>query len=336
MKKYLLSLFIFIFCILVFQPEIYQNQLVSTFSIVGFDPETGDLGVVVQSKFPNVRPVVPWAEAGVGAVATQSFSNVSYGPRGLTLMRNGATAEQALRILIGSDSLREERQVGIVDSKGNSATWTGKNCFDWAGGIAGTNPAGRSQIVAGRFFAAQGNILVGKETVDALVKTFQSIKGSLADKLVAAIVAGGKAGGDRRGEQSAALLVVRKGAGYDGTNDNYIDISIYDHPTPLKELQRLYAMHKLYFFRTDPKNVIKIDEKICRELQTIMKERNLYPGEINGKVDSIFKKALKDFTGWENYDVRIPPDNKLDTIDKEVLDDMRKVHESWKNAKVKK
>jgi uncharacterized Ntn-hydrolase superfamily protein len=311
------------------------DPLVSTFSIVAIDPENGDLGVAVQSKFPNLRPVVPWAEAGVGAVATQSMANVSFGPKGLTLMRNGATAEEALKILIANDSARQSRQVGLVDGKGNSATWTGSECFDWAGGVAGENWAGRSVIVAGKGFAVQGNILVGKPTVEAIAKTFQSTKGSLADRLVAAIVAGGKAGGDRRGEQSAALLVKRKGAGYDGTTDDYIDISIYDHVTPLKELERLYQLHKLYFFRSDPKNLIPVDASICMELQTIFKDkaykgREFYAGPINGIFDAATKKSLDDFMGWENYDVRIRQDL---LIDKEVLDDIRKNYSEWKGKK---
>lgn len=305
------------------------DKLISTFSIVAFDSATGDLGVAVQSKFPNVRPVVPWAEAGVGAVATQSFANVSFGPKGLALMRNGATAEEALKILIANDDRRHRRQVGIVDAKGNSATWTGDSCFDWAGGNAGGNWAGRAKVVAGKCFAAQGNILVSKETIEAMVKVFQETKGSLADRLVESLIAGGKAGGDRRGEQSAALLVKRKGAGYDATDDNLVDIGIYDHPRPLKELKRLYQMHKLYFFRTDPKNLIKIDKAICSELQQIMKDRGLYSGEVNGLFDAKTKQALQDFMGWENYDVRIRDD---DHIDKEVLEDMRKNHAEWKKT----
>ncbi len=312
-----------------------SRPFVSTFSIVAVDLENGDVGVAVQSKFPNVRPVVPWAESGVGAVATQSFVNVSFGPKGLTLMRNGATAEEALRILIANDTARHTRQVGIIDIKGNSATWTGNECFDWAGGAAGSNWGGKGMMVSGRGFAAQGNILVGKETVEALANTFQSTKGSLSDRLVAALVAGGKAGGDRRGEESAALLVKRKGAGYDGTTDDYIDISIYDHIAPLKELERLYALHKLYFFRTDPRNLIKIDQATCKELQAILKDKpykgmEFYTGLIHGTFDAATKKALQDFMGWENYDVRIRDD---DQIDRQVLEDIRKNYAEWKRKK---
>jgi uncharacterized Ntn-hydrolase superfamily protein len=310
------------------------DPFASTFSIVGIDLQNGDVGVAVQSKFPNVRPIVPWAQAGVGAIATQSFINVSYGPKGLTLMRNGASAEEALRILIENDSARDSRQVGIVDMKGNAASWTGRDCFDWAGAITGTGSGGKGMVVTGKGFAAQGNTLVGKETVEALANTYQKTQGSLADKLVAALVAAGKAGGDRRGEESAALLVKRAGAGYDGTTDDYIDISVYDNPKPLQELERLYKLHKLYFFRSDPKNLITIDASICRELQEIMSNKAykgfvFYDGPINGVFDAKTKKALQDFMGWENYDVRIRQD---DQIDKEVLQDIRKNFAEWKAA----
>jgi uncharacterized Ntn-hydrolase superfamily protein len=316
-------------------PTVSANPFASTFSIVGIDLQNGDVGVAVQSKFPNVRPIVPWAEAGVGAIATQSFINVSYGTKGLTLMRNGASAEEALRILIENDSARDSRQAGIIDMKGNAASWTGRDCFDWAGAIAGTGSGGKGMVVTGKGFAAQGNTLVGKETVEALAETFQETKGSLADKLVAALIAAGKAGGDRRGQESAALLVKRAGAGYDGTTDDFIDISVYDNPKPLQELERLYELHKLYFFRTDPKNLIRIDARICGELQEIMSNKAykgfvFYDGPSNGIFDAKTKKALHDFMGWENYDVRIRQD---DQIDREVLEDIRKNYAEWRAAR---
>lgn len=304
-----------------------DEHYIATFSIVGYDSVTGDLGIAVQSKFPNVRPIVPWAEANVGAIATQSLANTSYGPKGLTLLKNGATAEEALKILIANDSLRDERQVGIVDAKGNSASWTGKNCFDWAGGIAGNITGLKGILISGKNFAAQGNILVGKHVIDSMVSVYNRTNGSLADKLLSALVAGGKAGGDKRGEQSAAILVVRKGAGYGGELDNYIDISVYDHPKPIEELQRLYELHKLYFFKSDPKNLIMIDEKLCRELQQIMKDRGFYEGEVNGKYDDAMKRKLKEFMWWENYDERVRDDDKIDI---EVLNDIRKNYTLWK------
>jgi len=315
--------------------RIIGNPYASTFSIVAIDSANGDVGVAVQSKFPDVRAIVPWAEAGVGAIATQSLINVSYGPKGLTLMRNGATAEEAMRILIQNDSARQSRQAGIVDAKGNSASWTGTECFDWAGGVTGDAWGGKGEVISGKGFAAQGNILVGKATVEAIANTYQTTKGSLADRLVAAIVAGGKAGGDRRGEESAALLVKRAGAGYDGTTDDYIDISVYDNPKPLVELKRLYKLHELCFFRSDPKNLIKIDAPICRELQAILstkayKGQQFYSGPINGVFDAATHKALNDFMGWENYDVRIRQDNLIDT---EVLQDIRKNYAAWQAGK---
>jgi uncharacterized Ntn-hydrolase superfamily protein len=329
------ALLVFLLCFTFTKNQPFSNRLVSTFSIVAVDLATGDVGVAVQSKFPNVRPIVPWAEAGVGAVATQSLANVSYGPRGLALMRQGASAAQALTILLATDSARDQRQVGIVDAKGNSASWTGKECFDWAGGRTSERSGTKGVVILGSNFAAQGNILVGKETVDALAETFQKTSGPLSDKLVAALIAGGKAGGDRRGEESAALLVKRKGAGYDSTSDDYIDISIYDHPAPLKELERLYQLHKLYFFRSAEQDLIQIDPVICRELQMIMKDKDykgqeFYTGPVNGIFDAQSKKALQDFMGWENYDVRIRQDEK---IDKEVLEDIRKNYREWKGRK---
>lgn len=315
----------------------HSDPFCSTFSLVAYDTTNGDVGVVVQSKFPNVRPVVPWAKAGVGAIATQSFANVSYGPRGLALMENGATAEEALRILLATDSARDIRQVGIVDARGNSASWTGAQCTDRAGGRVGLDNrksvlGGKGEIIVGKYYAAQGNILIGQPTVDSLVSVFRATHGDLSDKLVSAIVAGGKAGGDRRGEESAALLVKRKGAGYDATDDNYIDISIYDNPHPLRELERLYALHKLYFYRTDPKNLIPIDTVVCREIQTIMHDRGMYQGPVNGVFDAVTKKALQDFMGWENYDVRIRQDAQIDI---EVLKDMRKNHMEWEKSRQK-
>ncbi len=312
-----------------------DEPFAATFSIVALDPATGDVGVVVESKFPNVRPIIPWAEAGVGAIATQSYINVSYGPRGLALLRNGASAEEALRILIDHDPHRESRQVGIIDAQGNAASWTGGECFDWAGGIAGTASGGKGVVVTGKGFAAQGNTLVGRETVEALATTFEQTPGSLADRLVTAIVAGAKAGGDRRGEESAALLVKRKGAGYDGTTDDLVDISVYDHPHPLQELERLYRLHKLYYFRTDEKNLIPIDAGVCEELQGILSDPaykgvTFYDGPVNGVFDAKSRKALQDFMGWENYDVRIRDD---DQIDREVLYDIRKKYADWKATK---
>ncbi len=309
-------------------------MLIATFSLLALDPATGDLGVAVQSKFPNVRPIVPWAQAGVGAIATQAAANVSYGPRGLALLRGGLTAEAALRALLADDDARETRQAGIVDAHGNAATWTGRECFAWAGGRAGDSQGEPGTVAVGQGFAAQGNILTGPATVLALARTFTTTTGSLADRLVAALVAGGQAGGDRRGEQSAALLVKRAGAGYDGTSDDFIDISIYDHARPLQELERLLALHKLHFFRSDPADLIPIDPPLCRELQALLGDlayRGIafYTGPLTGQFDAATKKALQDFMGWENYDVRIRDDDLIDRI---VLADLRAKYHAWQRA----
>lgn len=302
----------------------------------------------MQSKFPNVRPIVPWAKAGVGAVATQSFAELDYGIKGLELMENGATAEQALRIILQNDEGRRQRQVGIVDAQGNAAMWTGEQCFDWAGGmvgqssgaakLAGPAAGGIGSVVMGHGYTAQGNILVSRETVEAMARAFETTEGELADRLMAALIAGGRAGGDQRGEQSAALLVVREGAGYDGM-DNFIDISVYDHETPITELNRLYRLNNLYFTQSDPAEMIPVTADIARELQEIWQERGFYDGPIDGAVDEAFQRMLVDYMGWENYDLRIPPVERVDIaagetlyIDREVLADIRSVFEEgrWK------
>ena len=210
---------------------------ISTFSIVGFEPENGDLGIAVQSKFFAVGAVVPWAEAGVGAIATQSWANTTYGPRGLQLLKIGLSAEQTLEHLIKDDNDRESRQVGIVDASGNATHFTGNKCNDWAGAFSGQH------------YTAQGNILTGADVVEAMGKAFEEADGELADKLLAALIAGQEKGGDKRGQQSAALLVVRKNGGYGGFNDKYIDIRVDDANKPIQELQRLLKIHRQFFSR---------------------------------------------------------------------------------------
>ncbi len=285
-----------------------------TFSIVAFDPANGDLGVAVQSKFPNVGVSIPFAKAGIGAVATQCYCNTSYGPRGLALLENGASPEQAAAILTGNDAQRDDRQLGIIDVRGRAASFTGANCFDWAGSLQGT------------CCAAQGNTLAGPRVVEAMVRTFETTPGPLAVRLMAALQAGQAAGGDRRGQQSAALKVVRAGGGYGGFDDRYVDISVYDHPTPIVELERLYAIHRLTYFRSDPDQLVEIDTAIANELQQILHARGFYKGVASGICDEELLRALRDFMGWENYDERIRDD---DRIDLDVLDDIRQKHALW-------
>jgi uncharacterized Ntn-hydrolase superfamily protein len=205
---------------------------VATFSIVGYDAETGALGIAVQSKFFAVGSVVPWAAAGVGAIATQSWANTTFGPNGLKFLKSGLSAEQTLERLIAADSGRATRQVGIVDAKGNVANYTGDECNAWAG------------AVSGKHYTAQGNILAGEEVVKAMDKAFEETEGELSDRLMAALFAGQAAGGDTRGQQSAALLVVQEGSGYGGFNDRYIDLRVDDAEKPIEELQRLLEIHK--------------------------------------------------------------------------------------------
>ncbi len=209
-----------------------EPPVVATFSIVAYDRETGDLGVAVQSRFLGVGSVVPWAKAGVGAVATQAWANVSFGPEGLAMLEAGKDAAAAVAALTAADAGRDRRQVGIVDAKGRAAAYTGSGCLDWAGHRTGEG------------FTVQGNILAGKGVVDAMADAFVAAKGELADRLVEALAAGQRAGGDKRGMQSAALLVVRKNGGYGGNNDRYIDLRVEDHAEPIAEMKRLLDLYK--------------------------------------------------------------------------------------------
>jgi uncharacterized Ntn-hydrolase superfamily protein len=204
-----------------------EHKTISTFSIVARDPVTEELGIAVASRFFSVGSVVPWAKANVGAVATQSFANTTFGWRGLELLENGAAPEEVIKILLRNDDDPERRQVGIVSSDGKSITYTGSKCNQWAGGRSGPN------------YAIQGNILAGESVVTAMEKTFLETKGTLAERLYAALLAGEEQGGDARGKQSAALLIVKENAGYGGFTDRAIDIRVDDHPQPFKELGRL-------------------------------------------------------------------------------------------------
>lgn len=298
-----------------------------TYSIVAYDSITGDLGIAVQSKFPNVGGIVPWARAGIGAVATQSLGNTDYGEKGLELLAQGATAPEAMRIVMRRDPRPAQRQVGMVDARGNAASWTGDSTFDWAGGrTGGGQSGGKGQLIAGRGYAAQANIMVSDATVRNMAETFERTRGSLADRLLAALVAGQAGGGDKRGMQSAALLVVRAGAGYLGLNDRYIDIRVYDAPDPIKELQRLYTLHQLYFFTTDSADLVPITPALQRELEAILlaepvNQREKWLAAPQPAVNDTFLNALANFMYWENYDVRVRMDGKIDRV---VLDDIRK------------
>ncbi len=229
-----------------------------TYSIVARDSETGDLGVAVQSKFLAVGSVVPWARAGVGAVATQAYGNPKFGPDGLELLEAGATSAEALDRLLADDPLREERQVGIVDAGGRAVTHTGRATYAWAGGRTA------------RDVACQGNILAGPGVVDALFRTFHAGGLPFPELLVACLAAGEAAGGDRRGRQSAALLVVRAGGGYGGHDDRWIDLRVDDHPEPIGELARLLSLHRLYLDRPTPEELIPMDAALAVEVRDLL------------------------------------------------------------------
>jgi uncharacterized Ntn-hydrolase superfamily protein len=309
-------------------PPSHFHKLAHTYSIVAWDPATGDLGVAVESKFPNVGGIVPWGQAGVGAVATQSLGNTAYGERGLELLSQGATAEEALRIVMRTDTILQDRQVGMVDARGNAASFTGTRTFDWAGGRVGGAPGGRlggkGEVIVGRTYAAQANIMVSDQTVKNLAETFERTTGSLADRLMAALRAGQAGGGDRRGMQSAALLVVRTNGGYLGANDRFIDIRVYDAPDPIAELDRLLALHRLHFFPSQPGDLVPITPEIVRQLEPILLREPAGQSEKwlkapQGKASTVFLAALRDFMYWENYDVRVRMDGKIDGV---VLDDI--------------
>lgn len=281
-----------------------------TFSIVARDANTGELGIAVQSKFLAVGVVVPWAKAGVGAIATQSLANTSYGPRGLELLASGLSASQTLERLLADDEGRATRQVGIVDLRGEPATYTGEECFSWAGGKVGAD------------YACQGNILVGEETVLAMARTFETGAGPLCERLLTALAAGQAAGGDSRGQQSAALLVVRHNAGYGGFNDRMIDLRVDDHLRPIEELGRLLQLHTLYFARPDPQDSLPIDKELAFELQALLRSSGDYHAAASGVYDELTRRALFAYIGRENLEERWYEDARLDRT---VLEYMRRV-----------
>jgi len=271
----------------------------STFSIVGFDPETKDLGVAVASKFIAVGALVPWAEANVGAIATQALANISYGPRGLELLRRGYSAKKVLQILISDDPQREERQVGIVDSKGEAAAFTGSKCYPYAGHIVGEN------------YAVQGNILTEPEVLEEMAKAFEKTKGELVDRLLAALEAGDKAGGDRRGKQSAAIIVVREKGGYGGYTDRYVDLRVDDHPEPVQELKRLFKIWELTLLTREKPDDIVDKNEVAAAVQRALKKLGYYKGEITGIWDVETENAFRDFMLINNFENKMRKDNYI-------------------------
>ena len=265
-----------------------------TFSIAASDLDNDDgpeWGVAVASKFLAVGAVVPWARAGAGAVATQAFANVSYGPRGLDRLARGQSAADVIRALTDGDEGRSERQLGIVDASGDAATFTGDQCFDWAGGRIGPG------------FCCQGNILTGPEVIDEMVTAFESSTGPLAHRLIAALRAGDRAGGDKRGKQSAALLVVREAGGYGGTNDKALELRVDDHPEAAGELSRLLELHDFYFPPPGDVRLTPIDRSLADELRDRLGILG-YEVAAGTGYDEGLRQALYAYSGAENLEER--------------------------------
>ena len=286
------------------------DKLIHTFSIAAYDPGKEEWGVAVQSKFLAAAAVVSWARANAGAVATQSYANVTYGARGLDLMEAGKSAEETIQALTADDPDIDLRQVGVVDKDGKAASFTGKKCHDWAGHITGDG------------YCCQGNILV-PGTVEAMAEGFEKARkgeGELADWLVSALEAGQEAGGDKRGRQAAGVIVVREGGGYGGDNDRYLDLRVDDHPYPILKLRQLVETHHLYFGEVDPADLVSMQD-VCRELQGIMKKTGHFQDDINGLVNEKTLSALRALVGEENLEERWNGDPAV--IDNKVIEYLR-------------
>ena len=284
-----------------------MTQPIATFSIVAYDPGREEWGVAVQSKFLAVGAVVPWAQAGAGVIATQSYANLAYGPDGLQLMGEGKSAKETIARLTDGDEQKALRQVGAVDAAGNAAAFTGEECYGWAGHVIGDG------------YACQGNILL-PGTIEAMAEKFEEVRGGageLADWLVLALAAGQAAGGDARGRQSAAVLVVRAGGGYGGNNDRYLDLRVDDDPLPIRELQKLLQMHHLLFQEGDPDDLVPLSD-LASTLQSLLQETGHYDGPVNGEFDEKSRRALRALVGAENLEERW--DGSGDSIDRQVVD----------------
>jgi uncharacterized Ntn-hydrolase superfamily protein len=277
-----------------------RNDVVATYSIVACDLHAGQWGVAVQSKFLAVGSVVPWAEPHVGAIATQSYANPRYGPHGLALLRKGLSADEVVERLTSADEGREHRQLGVVDGQGRSATFTGTECLDWAGGRTGPS------------YAVQGNILVSEATVAALESTFLATAGRpFAERLLDCLAAAQEAGGDSRGQQSAALLVVEKDGGYARLSDVLVDLRVDDHERPIDELTRLYGLHEALFGKTPRSRWIAVDDELRAELS----ERLAGLG-YDGPLD----EAFSNWAGTENLEERV---DGVEAVDPVVLEELR-------------
>ena len=271
-----------------------------TFSIVAADPAANECGVAVASKFLAAGSAVPWARGGVGAIATQSYANTSYGPTGLDLLASGEAPDAVIRRLTEADAEAGKRQVGVVDMHGRAATFSGGECFPWFGGVTAEN------------VAVQGNILVGEETVTAMLHAFRETSGALAGRLLAALKAGDRAGGDRRGKQSAAILVVKPKGGYGGFNDRYLDLRVDDHAQPVDELERMTGLWRLYFEKPADADLVTIDAALARELRDGLRRLGYDPGPDSGGWGDQARRAFTAFSEMENLEDRLRPDARTD------------------------
>ncbi|HEV2428710.1 MAG TPA: DUF1028 domain-containing protein [Thermoplasmata archaeon] len=271
-----------------------------TFSIVAFDRAQGTWGVAVQSKFIGVGAVVPWAEAGTGAVATQARANVRYGPHGLKWLREGRSAEEVVRRLTEDDKHRAERQVGVVDRNGGAAAYTGSECLSWAGHVTGDG------------FACQGNILLSGEVVASMARTFETTPGELPERLLAALDAGQREGGDRRGMQSAALLVVRADGGYERGSDRWIDVRVDDHPAPIEELKRIFKLYDVTLLaREDPSTLVSVTPEIARVVQQQLQTLGFYTGRLTATFDGATAAAFDRFLNENNFEGKARDDGRI-------------------------
>ncbi len=271
-----------------------------TFSIVAYERETRTWGIAVQSKFIAVGAVVPVAEAGAGALATQALANTRYGIDGLALLRQGRRAADVVRELTQADPVRDQRQLGVVDAKGEAAAFTGSKCMDWAGHEVGDG------------FTCQGNILFGPSVVRAMARAYESTGGDLLDRLLAALSAGQREGGDRRGMQSAALLAVRPGGGYGGGSDRWVDVRVDDHPTPIEELKRVFHLYDMTMLnREDPGTLVPISGDVARGLQHDLGVLGYYTGRFTGTWDAASQAAFHRFIGEHNFENRERDDGQV-------------------------
>ena len=275
-------------------------EIVATYSIAACDLDAGQWGVATQSKFLGVGSVVPWAEPGVGAIATQAYANPRYGPEGLELLRDGKSAKEVVELLIAADQDRGHRQLGVVDGEGRGASYTGSECMDWAGDRTGPG------------YAAQGNILVSGATVDAIAETFESSRGPLAERLLDCLDAAQAAGGDSRGQQSAAILVVERDGGYAGLSDSIVDLRVDEHARPLEELRRIYVMHQAIFGKTPPGDWLDVDDELGAELRERL-ARLGYEGDL--------EEAFSQWAGTENLEERVDGVERVDPV---VLEELRR------------